>query len=226
VRALGLLLWQVLSEPVQRTTAAAAASLTERTFRQDVPPAVRELVTRCVVRSHPERIRDAEALTLALEALASELAERRPGAAEETPPALRAIRDEIAQQAPWSVEETLGNLRPWEAEDDEPGSRSPSALPLERRVARPDTQTPVVLSAARMQLPSHPRSGGQAGARVAAASPPQRASAAVERATPRQWPIESETGPIHINLMVVFLIGAALFVLFFLIGFFGPGLLG
>src|SRR5258708_36025718 len=69
VLACGLLMWQVLSEPVLTVQASGERAGRRRDFRQDVPEAVRELVRRCVPSGHPRRIVDAGTLALESEAL-------------------------------------------------------------------------------------------------------------------------------------------------------------
>jgi hypothetical protein len=220
VRALGLLLWQVLSEPV----------LQERAFRVDVPPSLRELVERCVVRTHPERITDAETLALAIEAVEAELAALRPAVSEHTPPALRLARDEIAREAPWSVERTLGTLRPWKSAGEGKAGGSPLTPSGQERVQSSpwrEFDTPVVAGPPRIQLPSRPIRG-EARAVRAARSPRARPGAALEIEKAARWPAESEPAstPGTISWTLVLLLGVILFLVFFLVGFFGPRILG
>ncbi len=218
VRAVGLLLWQVLSEPVRRALAAPEANQQERAFRRDVPPELRELVHRCVVQSHSERIVDAETLMLELEALAETLAARRRAPAEQTPPALRAARAEVAREAPWSVEQTIGSLRPWDPERAAARAGRPSALADDHVAVWPEPDTPVM---PRVRLPSAPLDWDDT-SRPAARPAFRRADVPIERDKPQLWPVESEAPAVRINAMLVVGLGAILFLAFFLIGFFGP----
>ncbi len=224
VRALGLLLWQALSEPVQRALVSPETAEQTRVFRQDVPPSLRELVRRCVACSHPARIEAAETLALELEALARELAMRRPSLSEETPPALRVAREEVARNAPWSVEETLGSLRPWDPDGGPPAAEGPAVHEPEREAIWPDAQSPAVLAAPRLKLPSWPLD--HPGARARLTSGPALSPAAVDPDRTREWPVDEEQVSVRINLMLVAVLGVILFLVFFLIGFFGPRLLG
>ena len=126
VWAVGLLLWQLLSVPDPHPSVAPGeGSPAKRGFRQDVPPEVRELVLRCAQLQHPRRIKDAEALTLALEMEARALAGGRRTLAEVTPPALRAARAAVAHIASWSTEDTLGTIQRLSTPDlvaDPPGT--------------------------------------------------------------------------------------------------------
>jgi serine/threonine-protein kinase len=230
VRSVGLLLWQVLSESASLPLAELKTARQERAFRPDVPPPVRELVERCVVRSHPDRLVDAERLALAIEALEAELAAHHPAVSEHTPPALRLARDEAARAAPWSVQRTVGSLRPWNAEGEREVSRRPIATAGRDRVQPGpwrEVDTPVVAGPPRIQLPSRPIRD-DVGAIRATAAPRARAGAALELGKPARWPAESEPSspPGTISWTLVLLLGMILFLVFFLVGFFGPRILG
>src|SRR5262249_35686112 len=96
---------------------AGAAEDAARVFRAEVPEAVRRLVRRGGGRGHPDRLREADALVLALEGLAHGPAARpAPALSAHTPPALRVARERIVQEAAWSLDDTLGVAQPWPGE--------------------------------------------------------------------------------------------------------------
>ena len=221
VRALGLLLWQLLLKQEDEEQSA---------FRDDVPVDLRDLVRRCVVRSHPQRITDAEALVLELEALARTLAVARPSLSEDTPAALRAARDAIGKEVAWSVQNTQETSRrrlaPSTGVDmaGYPASRvSSNPVPYEPTASRPyNGMTPLVTGAPRLTLPSRPIRDEELFRRV--------------RTDPLPWPnsLESRhddapTLPSVRNRMSLGLIIALcllLFALFFIFGYLAPPLLG
>jgi hypothetical protein len=232
VRGLGLLLWQALS-----TAHAADAPREEeedatRAFRPDVPEAARALVRRAVVRAHPERIVDAETLALALEALSRELASGRSPLSEATPPALRVARELRQHEAPWSLGDTLGGGEPWLVEMDAVAAQDPLHAIADAYAPSPSAPTaPDAYDAGAWGDDRRPNRQGQriqgiqAGVpRSALPSrpnpPPIRAADPRRRVRPHPptWPPagNAERG---LTLAALLLIGAALFVLFFLIGF-------
>lgn len=103
IYALGLLLWQALA-----TTRPNGHA---RDFRADVPAAVRDLVGRILVPTHPQRLTSAVELLPVLEAAQALLAGREQEL-QPTPPLLWQVRQarqqEDAAQA-WSQEETIVN---------------------------------------------------------------------------------------------------------------------
>jgi hypothetical protein len=173
------------------------------------------LVRRCVVRAHPDRIIDAEALTLELEALGEELARLRSPIDEETPPALRVAREMIRHEAPWSLEDTVGGGQPWAPSDGALAGADSGNLGSS---TAPAVFTPVGGYPAPRRAPS-------GGPRIAPRlSLPSRPLSAVPR-DGAQYPDQSTTdaaspsdgGP---TLMVALLLGTGLFAVCFLIGFF------
>ncbi|MGH2486678.1 MAG: protein kinase domain-containing protein, partial [Ktedonobacterales bacterium] len=124
VCAVGLLLWQVLTEQSRANDAAGQGPA--RQFRRDVPPMLRDLVWRCALDDHPDALADADALVTELDAVAAALAQVRTAAPALTPPALRVAREVITRESAWSVEETLGAVRRWPAQVAR-DSGSPSA---------------------------------------------------------------------------------------------------
>lgn len=221
VRALGLLLWQLLRNQGDEAQLA---------FRDDVHVDVRELVRRCVMRSHPQRIIDAEALVLELEALARSLAASRPALLEDTPAALRAAREAIGREAAWSAQNTQETSRRWPAPpaNDDKTRHSANGMPnnpapYEPTAPRPyNGMTPLVTGAPRLTLPS--RSVGEG-------EPPRRV-----RTDPMPWPSglapqhdDAPTLPSVRNRKSFGLILALcllLFALFFIFGYLAPPLLG
>ncbi len=216
VRAVGLILWQALSTPHPAGTPTESAEDTDRAFRADVPERARALVRRCLLRAHPNRIRDAETLVLEFEALARELARLRSPLPEVTPPALRVARQMVQREAPWSLQETLGASQPWATSDQAlaqansgsfgeptaPGAFAASGgYPEQQRAPERDPRFPPHFS-----LPSRPLP-----ALAADGIAPRAAPATLTHAG------EPASGP---TLSVALLLGAALFIVCFLIGFF------
>jgi len=103
VRAVGYLLWQLLSEP------RGVDSEGPRDLRPDVPESVAVLLRRCCGVPGEEPLTSAGALLLALEEVAERLAKERPANSTVTPPALRAARAAVEEAAAWAMEETLAS---------------------------------------------------------------------------------------------------------------------
>jgi serine/threonine protein kinase len=215
VRAVGLILWQALSTAHPADAVPDDAEDAQRAFRRDVPEEARALVRRCVVRSHPSRIADAETLTLELEALAEALARLRSPLAEETPAALRVAREMIRHEAPWSLEDTVGAAQPWATSDEALAQVNSSSLggatapavfaPVSSYPSLPDAPFSGPLVAPRLSLPSRPLPSMPRGGEPYLASPD-----ATHAST-------AGGGP---SLILVLLLGTVLFVVCFLIGFF------
>jgi hypothetical protein len=216
VRAVGLMLWQALSAPHPAGAVPEGAEDAARAFRADVPEVARALVRRCVVCAHPERVTDADTLVLALEALGRELARGRSPLSEVTPPALRVAREMREREAPWSLQETYGAGEPWPIPEDVLADvhavdlSAPTAPAASFDASyRHEVQQRAHLIAPRIALPSRPvvRPAPSAGPRP------------VVRTAPPAWKPAQETAR-GLPVAAVLLIGATLFVLFFLIGFF------
>lgn len=213
LRALGLLLWQLLT-----AEAGAGASPAARAFRDDVPEEIRDLVQRTLWSAHPDAIIDAESLALALDEAARQLSQQRPADPQFTPPALKALRNAYSEPEDTLSEATVLPGGGWHAEprSKAPGSDSPvrGAHPMESFGA-----SPTELGPPRMRLPSRPFR-----------------ESAFGRPDPRlpRWPGPSSTlgeqraaaGPQAssggVNTALLIAIAVALFVLFFLIGFSVP----
>lgn len=252
VRAVGYLLWQMLSEPRSAggTNGANSGSGTaQRVFRSDVPEKVRACVRRCVLGNTlsqsdgegVEAIPDAETLVATLEALAAELASVRAPGIEQTPPALRAAREMIAREAAWSAEETLGGVRYW-AEGNGSDSYAPSAPtdPMPREGSPWRGMTPTAELMPRLRLPSRPVDDAQSAgmsdyAAMAAGAPsptavpdgaqPELAGAGAG-AAPAAMPAQTGRDGWRISLVLVVGVGIALFLLFFILGYFSAHFFG
>lgn len=207
VRALGLLLWQLL-----RTHGDAA----ESAFRNDVHTGLRNLVRRCVVRSHSQRITDAETLVLEFEALARTLAAARPALSEDTPAALRAVRQAVEREAAWSAQSTQGTSRRWSAPPTDPVTYK-STAPWSH-----DGATPLITGAPRLTLPSRP-AGEREAHRIVRTDPMPWASSLLPQHD------DAPTKPSVRNRMsfgLIVALGLLLFALFFIFGYLAPPLLG
>lgn len=222
VRALGLLLWQLLAEHHIPSSSGVQQS---RAFRKDVPEALRELVRRCVLTSQRGGERVAADVAVELEQLGKELATKRPKIAEQTPPALRVAREAVAREAAWSVEETLGGMRQWVAPQLS-DSISPTAPTVESTIPVPPWQR------------SQPARTGAPQPHPATWPPSERAQPGYgpRSPAPRGAYSPSPTGAPSLGSrhavipdrfwVLVVLAGLTLFALFFLLGYFGPYLLG
>lgn len=207
VRALGLLLWQLLRNQ---------GDATESPFRDDVHLGLRNLVERCIIRAHPQRITDAESLVLELERLARTLAAARPMLSEDTPAALRAAREAIEREAAWSAQNTQGTSRRW------PSPPTDSIIYDSTEPSPYNGATPLITGAPRLSLPSRPAGNGEV-RRLVRTDPIPWAS------NLSQQHDETPTLPSVHNRMSFGLILALcllLFALFFIFGYLAPPLLG
>lgn len=214
VRAVGLLLWQLLT-----AEAVASASPEARTFRDDVPEDIRDLVQRALWRIHPEAITDAETLALALEDAARQLNQQRPADPQFTPPALKALRDAYTEPGHAPSEATVqpGYSRTMV----HPGvPRGPGELM--RGAQTVDSfggGAPTELGPPQLHLPTRPFRES------AFARPDPRLprwpgpSSALSEQRAAAGPTASSGG---VNTALLIAIAVALFVLFFLIGFSVP----
>lgn len=202
LRAVGYLLWQLLSEPVAALMSEHGDEL--RRFRDEVPHGLRDLVVEIAAAQEQQASRTMHALVLELERLAADLARSRPMQATVTPLAVVAARA-AAQDAPWAAEETLQNgRRPWTtAHPTAPTvpDAPPLAPPYDARLA------------AVVDRPDVPPALPQKEMRTAVA--PRWEPAQVNRVEPEVEP----RGP-GFPLIGVLLLGTVLFVLFFLVGYF------
>jgi hypothetical protein len=223
VRAAGLLLWQLLSEPAAPAIAeGAAAHGTDRTFRRDVPDSVRDVVRHCIDRTHPDRITDARVLAEALESLAQDFEHGRPAKLEDTPPALRVAREALAREAAWSAEDTQGGLARWNtgrgAREASPGATT-EPMPPGVRLPRPVSGPTAAVGPPRLRLPSRPIA--ERAPRLAPASHPASAnSTTVPMRSPDALAGSGDDAHRMSGTALLLMAGVALFVLFFLIGYF------
>lgn len=223
VRAVGLLLWQVLSEQTRADLGMPAT----RRFRRDVPRALRQLIVRCVLDELPEHVSQAESLLAELDAITATFAQDTPSVSELTPPALRVAREAIEREAAWSVEETLGVLRQWplpSASQSVSASGPTLADPIPARTdAWPGAQATPMVGQPYLNLPSRPLS------RKATVT-----GRPIERPRTGPWSgqrrkgtggelLRAEVAGVSVGRLLVY--GLVLFVLFFLLGFFGPNIL-
>lgn len=238
MQAVGYLLWQLLSEPRHVEGTNGGDGSTRREFRGDVPDALRECVRRCVRTSGAEPTESAEALVTELETLARELAEARPTTTEHTPPALRTAREMVAREAAWSAEETLGGVRYW-GEGGTSDSYAPSA-PTDRvpwDAAAWHGPIPAAELTPRLRLPSRPVDDAVYSAlRDFVASPVASAPALGYEHAARTMPApasplrlrdeQSAGGGWSVSFALVVVLGIALFLLFFIVGYFTSRLFG
>ena len=228
VRAVGLLLWQMLRIPTKEQPGAGERP--ERgEFRADVPDPVRELVWRCLRPQDPRPIRDAESLTLALELEAHALASTRAPYSELTPPALRAAREALAEKASWSTADTLGVAQAWpnpvlagSGRIGQP-NQTPGTSTTEWQEPRSRIATEEPPGQPKLRLPS--RSDAGAAVAYSQSDAPewlehdvtQPETKSVDHVSPR-----GETTPRRttVGIPVLLVSGAALFLVAFVIGFF------
>lgn len=222
--SVGFLLWLLLSELKQDTPESADTTAMQREFRRDVPEPLRDLVRRCVRQSEPGAIADAETLCQDLDDLGRALAKTRPALSEETPPSLRVARAAIERDAAWSAGATLGSMRPWSPiRASDPASQSATTVPRFTQTAPwlDSVATPAIPP--RLRLPSRPvpeddPRGYQAGPRPLQQAPMEQ--------TPSETTLPDASRGRQIGIWIVIAIGVALFILFFLIGYFMPYRLG
>jgi hypothetical protein len=201
-RAIGYLLWQLLSEPVASLGTERGDEL--RRFRDEMPQALRDLVLEIATAQGQHGSLTAHALVLELERLSVEVARSRPATTAMIPPAVVAARA-AAQEAPWAAEETLQNgRRPW-SNAHPTASTLPDATPL--------SPPHLARTAAVIDRPESPPALPQREARTAVA--PRWEPAEARHVEP-----ELEARGFGFPLIGVLLLGTVLFVLFFLVGYF------
>lgn len=224
IASVGFLLWMLLSELKHPAQDDADTTAMRREFRPDVPESLRDLVRRCVRQSEPGAITDTEALFHEMEELSSVLAKARPTLSEQTPPSLRVARAAIERDAAWSADATLGSIRPWgPIRVSTPVSESAPTVPQSTESAPwlSSVVTPAI--APRLRLPSHPVP--ESNRRGYQPDPEAQRQTAMEQ-TPPETTLPDAPQRRQIGLWVVIAIGVALFILFFLIGYYMPYRLG
>ncbi|HLZ22563.1 MAG TPA: protein kinase [Ktedonobacterales bacterium] len=224
VTAAGLLLWLLLSEPKGSTQEHGDTGGAGRAFRPDVPDLVRELVRRCVRRTEASAVTNAEMLCSELEQVAREVAKPRSKLAEHTPPALVVARAAAEHEPARSAEMTLSGRRSWEPiVVGDPISYSAPTVPQATETGPWLSSVPTASIAPRLRLPSRPMPEYQAGMYAA---PQSAQSLAAAEQTSENTLTNGLWHNGQLKLWVLVAIGIALFVLFFLIGFYMPYRLG
>lgn len=203
VRAVGLLLWQALATP--------APAGEQRDFRADVAASVRGVVTRMVVRGHPDRLVSADDAVSALEELAREQEAMRETDLQPTPSVVRSWREiQPAEGAsPWADAETVFNAPAWStaetplgttpavrgsAYDAPPVRQGPASGPLYTGgpIAHPQ-RTPTASGPLRAPVPSGPLYGGPVGSPRSA--PPSRPVRGGQTGIPQSTPLSGPVRP-------------------------------
>lgn len=215
VLALGLLLRQMLS-----TAELAGDGPGTRQLRADVAPDLAQLVTRCATPGASGAITDAATLAIALEEMGAQLAKTRQQPSADTPAVLRAARTAAAEQALWSSEQTVAGaqmpLYPLESDSHELGSRftmitDPGHSDGASTRAADDAD---LAMPPRLRLPTRPLPD------------PIQYPKSARAATFFREQDGDEDAAHGMMLGGVLIIGAALFIIFFLIGYLGPLTLG
>jgi eukaryotic-like serine/threonine-protein kinase len=212
VMALGYLLWLMVTEPTARTGEGRDWLL--RSTRKEVPDSLGALLRRVVRADTVPSALSAADLAIELERLSNDYAETRTHAPIEPPAAIRSYRA-LADATAWANDPTVASGR----SALEQVARSPlgplrggtQVFPLEAVVAHDGLIEPAFGVAPRLRLPTRAASEG---ASVRSATSIDQD--AVEGVSVPQDAAESGGVP----LMPLLLLGAVLFVLFFLVGFY------
>jgi eukaryotic-like serine/threonine-protein kinase len=213
VIALGYLLWLM-------TTEAAAHSdqptdMFHRSARADVPASLTSLLRRMFDQSSAPSAVTAAEVAIELERLSNDYTAARSGAMPDTPAAITAYRA-LAESAEWSNEPTIASGRSAieQVARAAPGPRrgGTQVFPLEADDTRETSADMPFGVAPRLRLPSRPINDG-ASLRAA----PGPSAVAMEDAQPN-LPHDAESGGFPLTPLL--LLGAVLFVLFFLVGFY------
>ena len=213
VIALGYLLWLMTTEATAQSD--QPADMFRRSTRADVPETLTALLRRIfAAASAPSAITAAE-VAIELERLSNDYAAARSGSIPDVPAAIKAYRA-LAESAEWSNEPTIASGRSAieQVARAAPGLRrgGTQVFPSEAGNAlEPSADMPFGV-APRLRLPSRPISDG-ASLRAA----PGPSAAVMEDAQP-DLPHEAESGGLPLTPLL--LLGAVLFVLFFLVGFY------
>ena len=217
VIALGYLLWLMTTERTAQSDQPADMFL--RSTRADVPETLTALLRRIfdassAPSSAPSAITAAE-VAIELERLCNDYAAARSGSIPDVPAAIKAYRA-LAESAEWSNEPTIASGRSAieRVARAAPGPRrgGTQVFPSEAGNAlEPSADMPFGV-APRLRLPSRPISDG---ASLRAVPVP---SAAVMGDAQPDLPHEAESGGLPLTPLL--LLGAVLFVLFFLVGFY------
>jgi eukaryotic-like serine/threonine-protein kinase len=209
VLALGLLLRQLLSNSDLTGDGQGA-----RQLRSEVPVDLAQLVTRCSTPGADGAITEMATLAIALEEVGAHLAETQKSHSTDTPAALRVAREFANEQALWSSEQTVAEARvplhALERGSHELGSHftmitDPGHSDIAATRAAHESDLAV---APRLSLPTRP---------------PMEPPRYPETAGPaRPYHADESERTKGLALGAVLVVGALLFIIFFLIGYLGP----
>jgi eukaryotic-like serine/threonine-protein kinase len=212
VAALGYLLWLMVTEPA--APAGDSPDWLLRSTRADIPESLSALLRRIIHTDTALSAPRASELAIELERLSSAYAASRTLAPVETPAAIRAYRA-LADSTGWANEQTVASGR---SALEQVARSAPGPMRGGTQVFLPGTEgaqqglvEPAFGVAPRLRLPTRPPSEG-ASLRAAISTYEDAAEAL---SAP---PDELENG--GVPLMPLLLLGAVLFVLFFLVGFY------
>jgi serine/threonine-protein kinase len=213
VNALGYLLWLMTTAAPARSD--QSADLFDRSTRPDVPETLTALLRRIFDPSSAPSAVTAAEVAIALERLSNDYAVARSDSPPTIPAAIKAYRA-LAESAEWSNEPTIASGRSAieKVARAAPGPRrgGTQVFPLEAGDAHgPSADAPFSV-APRLRLPSRPISDG------ASLRAPLGSNAVAMEDAPPDLPTEAESGGLPLTPLL--LLGAVLFVLFFLVGFY------
>jgi hypothetical protein len=214
VLAVGLLLRQLLS-----SAELAGSEPGGRQLRPEVSTELARLVTRCTSPVGDDTLTDAASLVIALEETMNLLAAARQAHSSDTPAALRAVRESTARQELWAGEQTVAETQVpqyiLERDSHEVGSRVTRITDPGHSdgATRPSDESDLAMPP-RLRLPTRPSLDEVYYTDSARAMPGARGA----------YPDAEH--PHGALLTVVLAVGALLFIIFFLLGYLGPLLLG
>jgi serine/threonine protein kinase len=197
-RAVGLLLYQLLSGRAQGATSVEPPTDGYLRFHRNVPPELCEVIARAVIRQHPQHIADVEMLHAELKVLAE--------AFEPPPPPMP------ANLTPHMMEDVANPFRPAGA-----GTLAAS-LSAQEMAGQAGLGVAPYPSATNARIPT-------ARATPLTAAAPQAAEISMKLAAARQAAYPQETpantaAPRRINLPALLLLGLIIFAICFIIGYF------
>jgi serine/threonine protein kinase len=213
VVALGYLLWLMTTEATSPD--AQTSNPFQRSMRADVPETLTALLRRIVRSADSSSTVTAAECALELERLSNEYATRRSDTTLNTPAAISAYRA-LAESTQWSNEPTIASGRSAleQVARAGPGPRRGGTDVFSSEESgqdEPSSAAPYGV-APRLRLPSRPL-GDRASLRASAV----RGAGEIEEAQPAPHE-EAESGGVPLTPLL--LLGAVLFVLFFLVGFY------
>jgi serine/threonine-protein kinase len=211
--ALGYLLWLMMKEPAPQVD--ETIDLVSRPTRADVPESITSLLQQLFGASGSESAISAAGLAIELERLGNKFASTRSHVARDTPAAINAYRA-LADAAEWSNEPTIASGRSAieQVARAAPGPRrgGTQVFPSGAGAAQAPLAEGPFGVAPRLRLPSRPLDDG-----ASILATPLPAAVAMEDTQPEA---SAEMEPGGLPLTPLLLLGAALFVLFFLVGFY------